>query len=460
MPSKPLASSSIHSRDSYNPFSTSGGTTSSTRLLTEESSEPASASYLNQTGKHPTSRKQYRIPKVYYPLQINRRIRDTEIWENALIQLTTGHPMISALERVPSRPLILELACGYGVWSILAAQYFEAVYSNFLQESQVTGFDLQNIQPSLKDLGYDDVAKRLTWVHGDMLEGLPFPDESFDIVKSQYIELCIPEFKEIDRVLKPGGFLELTLQTPIFPCPRFPPRLKFSSKRSCETFKPGISSQLQDHDPRDHSLLKEAFDAMLDARHLNPQLLKLLPDTFNSVFEDVLMSPICHAMLPPSSLVRELPDNVVGDMTVSTCMEDKPFDISVLFLPTNEELEIEYGGRLPLNATINLVLACKDAIWEQFEAINQSLKRNDFEYLMDNWEYDMRDRMNMSDAIKEHLQWKCNTDAEPERKSWRTELLKYHEADGIWDALPIPQPCRSMRIFIASKRSKPSESVS
>lgn len=72
----------------------------------------------------------------------------------------------------------------------------------------------------------------------------------------------------------------------------------------------------------------------------------------------------------------------------------------------------------------------------------------------------MRDRMNMGSAIKECLQWECNADAEPERQLWQAELLKYHEADGVWDALPIPQSCRSMRIIIASKRPTSSESAS
>lgn len=60
--------------------------------------------------------------------------------------------------------------------------------------------------------------------------------------------------------------------------------------------------------------------------------------------------------------------------------------------------------------------------------------------------------MNMGSVIKEYLGWECNGDAEPERKFWRSELRKYHEADGIWDALSLPQACRSVRIFLASKR--------
>lgn len=153
----------------------------------------------------------------------------------------------------------------------------------------------------------------------------------------------------------------------MFPCPRFPPRHRSISKRSCDTLKPGISPELQDHDPRDHSLLKEAFSAMLDVRQLSFKVLNFVPELFNSLFKDVSISPICHAMLPPSSVVRELPDDVIGDVIESRRPEDKPFDIAGLFLHTTEELTVEYGGCLPLNTTINLVLACKDALWEQFE---------------------------------------------------------------------------------------------
>lgn len=82
---------------------------------------------------------------------------------------------------------------------------------------------MQNIQPNLRDLKCDDLAERLTWVHGDMyvrsvserietrlliqdyirLSGLPFENDTFDVVKSQYIELCVPECKVWRRGLDP-----------------------------------------------------------------------------------------------------------------------------------------------------------------------------------------------------------------------------------------------------------------
>lgn len=74
-------------------------------------------------------------------------------------------------------------------------------------------------------------------------------------------------------------------------------------------------------------------------------------------------------MLPPSSVVREISDDVFGNAVEPTCLEDKSFDFAGLFSQTTEELVVDYGGCLPLNATINLVLACKDALWEQFEVI-------------------------------------------------------------------------------------------
>lgn len=176
------------SRDSFHLFhSSSSGKNSSTSLPTTEDPSPEpSPSYFSSTKKYSSGRP-YRIPKVFYPVQMNRKLRDMETWENAFIQLTAGRPLLTSPDKIPPKPVILDLACGYGAWSILAARYFE--------ESRVVGFDIKNIQPNLKELKCDDLAERLTWVHGDMLRRLPFEDDTFDVVKSQYIELCVPDFK-------------------------------------------------------------------------------------------------------------------------------------------------------------------------------------------------------------------------------------------------------------------------
>ena len=66
----------------------------------------------------------------------------------------------------------------------------------------------------------------------------------------------------------------------------------------------------------------------------------------------------------------------------------------------------------------------------------------------------MRDRIDMGSVIKGHLNWNAPLDNEdPDRKFWREQTLKFHQQDGLWDAQPIPQACRSIRAYRGVKHS-------
>lgn len=162
MPSRsPVASlqhsSPINYRDSFNPFSSSSsGKTSSTSLPTTDDSlsdsTPVPHSYINHSSRL-ASGKPYKIPKRFYPVRMNHKLRDMyvsysnfgpfpacliyffslknrEMWENTFIQHNLARPTITPTEQIPPKPVILDLACGNGAWSILAARYFKASLVN------------------------------------------------------------------------------------------------------------------------------------------------------------------------------------------------------------------------------------------------------------------------------------------------------------------------------------------
>ncbi|GAA5806241.1 hypothetical protein HPULCUR_011772 [Helicostylum pulchrum] len=87
---------------------------------------------------------------------------------------------------------VLDVACGSGVWVLDMATAYP--------DSQFYGIDFACIYPNTIK------PANTTFHHGDLLdpEGFPYPDEYFD-----YIHMRLFVLSEINRVLKPGGYVEL-----------------------------------------------------------------------------------------------------------------------------------------------------------------------------------------------------------------------------------------------------------
>ncbi|KAF8532199.1 S-adenosyl-L-methionine-dependent methyltransferase [Gautieria morchelliformis] len=409
-------------------------------------------------------RRYLKQPRTFYPLQYGRAVREMEIWNNDFMQAATGYPTLTSPEHIPPNPHMLDIGCGYGHWCITAARFFKIC--------RVVGLDLADIQPNLKRLGHHDIADKISWVHSDIREDLPFPDNCFDLVRTHHLEFCLPEnkwgrlFEEIARVLKPAGIFETAHGSLVFPCPRFPPQPASTRNIAVDGGerdgrRVGISSQLQDTDPRDHSRLKAAFDAMVEVRFLNPQVISTIPFYMDLHFDNVLMTPIIHTMLPPSSFVRDredslsgagMEDTLSGSSAEPSALMEQHIDVKDMLRmaphAANLEVTFDHGGQMHLQMTMDMVLACKEAMWEQFECLNPLLTRVDFDYLMQNWELDMRDRIDMRGVMKKGLKWDVPLDnGDPDQRFWRHQTLKFHEQDGLWDAQHLPEPCRSFRAF-------------
>ncbi|HEY7974543.1 MAG TPA: class I SAM-dependent methyltransferase [Ktedonobacterales bacterium] len=105
---------------------------------------------------------------------------------------------------------ILDVGSGSGRWSMEIAAAFP--------QAQVVGVDL--VPPTVDDAqvlghGLDMRPVNFTFATGNILEGLPFPDASFDFVHQRLLITAIPKDRwpsviaELARVTRPGGWVEL-----------------------------------------------------------------------------------------------------------------------------------------------------------------------------------------------------------------------------------------------------------
>jgi arsenite methyltransferase len=120
-----------------------------------------------------------------------------------------------SLGRLNSGERVLDLGCGAGTDSLIAAQMVG-------EQGHVTGIDMTNemlakARASAASTGLANVD----FVEGEA-ERLPFADESFDVVISNGVIDLIPDkdavFSELHRVLAPGGRIQIadvTIQNPV-----------------------------------------------------------------------------------------------------------------------------------------------------------------------------------------------------------------------------------------------------
>jgi arsenite methyltransferase len=101
---------------------------------------------------------------------------------------------------------VLDLGCGAGTDLLIAAQMVGP-------EGRAIGIDmtvtmLERVRQSAGEMGLENVE-----LHQGLIESLPLPDESVDAIISNGVIDLVPDkdavFAEIDRVLRPGGRLQV-----------------------------------------------------------------------------------------------------------------------------------------------------------------------------------------------------------------------------------------------------------
>jgi arsenite methyltransferase len=109
------------------------------------------------------------------------------------------------LGRIEEGATVLDLGCGAGTDLLIAAQMAGP-------EGKAVGIDmtpsmLDRARESAEEIGLD------VELHAGLIESLPLDDESVDVVISNGVIDLVPDkdavFAEIDRVLRPGGRLQV-----------------------------------------------------------------------------------------------------------------------------------------------------------------------------------------------------------------------------------------------------------
>lgn len=110
--------------------------------------------------------------------------------------------------QIASPRAILDVGCGTGRWAREVAAYFP--------DANVIGTDL--VAPpadTVSEVGVVELRPaNYSFVVSNVLEGLPFPDHSFDYVHMRLLYLALPEhswpqvMRELVRVTRPGGWVE------------------------------------------------------------------------------------------------------------------------------------------------------------------------------------------------------------------------------------------------------------
>ncbi|KAG0174478.1 hypothetical protein DFQ28_006453 [Apophysomyces sp. BC1034] len=121
----------------------------------------------------------------------------------AIKELYNGNVLTSTFDYVnlEENCRVLDVGCGSGIWAMDMAMAYP--------KSEFIGVDIADVR--VQNIELDNV----TFGHGNVLERLDFPDNSFDLVHMRLFVLALREdewpgaVREAFRLVKPGGVLHL-----------------------------------------------------------------------------------------------------------------------------------------------------------------------------------------------------------------------------------------------------------
>jgi arsenite methyltransferase len=124
----------------------------------------------------------------------------------ATVESFAGVANPHSLGRIEESATVLDLGCGAGTDLLIAAQMVGP--SGHAIGVDMTRAMLDRARTSASEMGLSNVE-----LHESLIESLPLPDGSVDVVISNGVIDLVPDkaavFEEIDRVLRPGGRLQI-----------------------------------------------------------------------------------------------------------------------------------------------------------------------------------------------------------------------------------------------------------
>jgi arsenite methyltransferase len=125
---------------------------------------------------------------------------------DATVESFAGVANPFVLGRIEEGADVLDLGCGAGTDLLIAAQMVGPGGS-------VTGVDMTPSMLARARASADEMGIASIQLHQTLIESLPLEDESVDVVISNGVIDLVPDkdvvFGEIDRVLRPGGRLQI-----------------------------------------------------------------------------------------------------------------------------------------------------------------------------------------------------------------------------------------------------------
>lgn len=472
-------------------------------------------------------RRRKRAPgESVYPLEYSRDAADFDNWEHDfMITLNQGLTMWK-FETPPER--VLDLGCGAGLWVMEAATAWpHSTFVGLDVKDIQPDLDCRHLPNQTKDIfrrikwTHANFLDKLPLAsdHFDFVRvsriGLGVPEDEWPDI-----------LQEIHRVLRPNGILEIIEEDLIFPRGYFPlpppppspspssdipllrsshgnlsaqstparpaPRTSATSSfiggnarnfKSEQSFNSGASApgrppqplvagapaptplDVNQSDPRDHSRLQHAWEALIARRFLARQPPSVLPLYLSSTFASVQSYAPVHVPLPLNSVRKwDSTDELGLDDEEDEDMGDEPgeADSSAAALDPRASLglsvtaqgsrtsfktpptpprprrrtkdplsqlddvdPLESSAPMHLARVVNTIEGCKDALFSEYSTLFGGLE--EFEHDWENWICDMQDRIGLRSLVCNGTGWIEPTDDPdhgPSWRQWRNNLLE------------------------------------
>ncbi|KAI0001478.1 hypothetical protein BJV74DRAFT_818906 [Russula compacta] len=374
---------------------------------------------------HSQKTRSFRLPTVY-----SNSLTDLHNWDTMFMERLMGGITMHKPAVVPA--VVLSLGNGFDFWAINAAQKWLKcrVIAHSLLGMHKDGMDALIRAMRLTD--------RVTYVRGDPSRDLSlnFPDNTFDMVRLSYCSLNLAEtewyvfLQEVNRVLKPGGVLEIIDEDLLFPGHRplepnphdnvpsaqqlhpqwgfVPPSslgsaldtrsidVKTTASFSLSSFvhsesqhdwnrsEVSFSSLQYAVDPVDHSKLTRAWHEMLTSRWISASITSVLPFYLSAIFQDLRALPALEIYISPSSTRHTFSSKGSQQMidpgpfrrlTHATVKDDA--DSSVTWIQASEAPPyfIPSHAQMHLARMVAIVASCKEAIWGAYNKLYSADRR-------------------------------------------------------------------------------------